>query len=107
MTKYKEYFNRMVEENKNLFDDFKELHANYGMDEEKYQNEFNAQGQKILDLAHEWENRLCKSSEGAGFGTFTVKLAEKFQQELRHAFPLIDHVGIVSTRSTFNIKKLL
>lgn len=107
MTKYKEYFQKMLSEHKVEFDNFKILHANYGMDEEKYQEEFNKEGQKILDIAHEWENRLCKSSEGAGFGTFTVKLAEKFQEELRIAFPLIDHVGIVAIRSTFKIKKLL
>lgn len=107
MTKYKEYFDRMVEENKEIFEKFKILHANYDLDDEKYQDEFNIEGQKILDISHVWENRLCKSSEGAGFGTFTVKLAEKFQEELRKAFPLIDHVGIISTRSTFNIKKLL
>jgi hypothetical protein len=106
MTKYKEYFMRMLEDNKKIFDEFKTIHANYGMDEEKFQDEFNTLGQKVLDIAHEWENRLCKSSEGAGFGTFTTKLAEKFQEEMRHAFPLIDHVGIVSKRSTFNLKKI-
>ncbi len=97
----------MLEENKKLFDEFKDVHANYGMNDEKYQDEFNKLGQKVLDVAHEWENRLCKSSEGAGFGTFTVKLAEKFQEELRRAYPLIDHVGIVAVRSTFKLKKLL
>ena len=97
----------MIEENKKVFDEFKILHANYDLDDEKYQEEFNKEGTKILDIAHIWENRLCKSSEGAGFGTFTVKLAEKFQEELRLAFPLIDHVGIISKKSTFNLKKLL
>lgn len=97
----------MIEDNKELFDKFKTLHANYGMDEEKFQDDFNKLGAKVLDVAHEWENRLCKSSEGAGFGTFTVKLAEKFQQELRSAFPLIDHVGIIAVKSTFSLKKLL
>jgi hypothetical protein len=107
MTKYKEYFQRMVGENKEIFDEFKTLHANYGMDEEKFQDDFNKLGAKVLDIAHEWENRLCKSSEGAGFGTFTTKLSEKFQEELRSAFPLIDHVGIISVKSTFSLKKLL
>lgn len=97
----------MVEENKELFDNFKILHANYGMEEEKYQEQFNIEGAKILELAHLWENRLCKSSEGAGYGTFTTKLAEKFQNELRQEFPLIDRVGIVSVKSSFKIKKLL
>lgn len=107
MTKYREYFDRMVSDNKELFDKFKKVHADYGMDDETHQDEFNTFGQKVLDVAHEWENRLCKTSEGAGFGTFTVKLAEKFQEEIRRNFPLIDHVGIVSVRSTFKIKKLL
>jgi hypothetical protein len=96
----------MLEENKKAFDDFKILHANYGMDEDKYQDEFNKEGGKILDIAHYWENRLCKTSEGAGFGTYTVKLAEKFQEELRLAFPLIDHVGIISVKKTFNLKNI-
>ena len=96
----------MLEENKKAFDEFKILHANYGMDEEKFQDEFNKEGDKILKIANEWENRLCKSSEGAGFGTFTTKLAEKFQEEIRSAFPLIDHVGIISVRRTFNLKNI-
>lgn len=107
MTKYKEYFNRMLEENKKAFDEFKALHANYGMDEDKYQDEFNREGEKILKIANEWENKLCSQSEKAGYAGYTGNLAEKFKAELRNAFPLIDHVGIVSTRSTFKIKKLL
>jgi hypothetical protein len=107
MTKYKEYFDRMLTENKKVFDEFKTLHANYGMDEEKYQEEFNREGEKILKLVNEWENKLCSQSEKAGYANYTGNLAEKFQGELRNTFPLIDHVGIVSTRSTFKIKKLL
>jgi hypothetical protein len=106
MTKYREYFLRMVEENKKIFDEFKEIHAKYGMDEEKFQDEFNKIGAKILEIAHEWENRLCKTSEGAGFGTFTSKLAEKFQEEMRLTFPLVDHVGIIAKKSTFNLKRI-
>jgi hypothetical protein len=107
MTKYKEYFERMLKENKEVFDEFTILHANYGMDEEKYQDEFNKEGEKILKIVNEWENKLCSQSEKAGFANYTGNLAEKFQAELRSAFPLIDHVGIISIRSTFQIKKLL
>ena len=107
MTKYKEYFDRMVEENKETFDKFKNIHANYGMDEDKYQDEFNKEGEKILKIAQEWENKLCSQSEKAGYANYTGNLAEKFQLELRHFFPLIDHVGIISVKSTFKIKKLL
>jgi hypothetical protein len=97
----------MLEENKNVFDEFKILHANYGMDEDKYQDEFNTEGEKILKIVNEWESKLCSRSEKAGYSNYTGNLAEKFQALLRSAFPLIDHVGIISIKSTFKIKKLL
>ena len=105
MTKYKEYFDRMVSENKEAFDEFAKLHMDYGMDEDKYQERFNTEGEEILKIIHEWESKLCKSSEGAGFGTFTVKLAEKFQEEAKHHFPLIDHIGII-VKPAFSLKKI-
>ena len=107
MTKYKEFFERMLEENKETFDKFKEIHANYGMDEDKFQDEFNRVGAEILKIVNEWENKLCAHSEKAGYANYTGGLAEKFRGELRIAFPLVDHIGIISKRSTFKIKKLL
>jgi len=97
----------MLEENKNIFDSFTDLHQRYTLDEEKYQNEFTKEGERIQNIAHEWENKLCSQSEKAGFGNYTSNLSEKFQAELRLKFPLIDHVGIISTVSTFKIKKIL
>ncbi len=104
MTKYKEYFLRMIEENKDAFEKFKVLHANYDLDDTKYQDEFNREGEKILNIAHDWENRLCKHSESSGYGNYTTGLAEKFQAELRTLFPLIDHVGIIV--KPFVLKKI-
>jgi hypothetical protein len=104
MTKYKEYFDRMLTENKEIFDKFKTLHANYGMDEDKYQEEFNSEGEKILKIIHEWENKLCSQSEKAGFSNYTGNLAEKFQAEVRSHFPLIDHVGIIVKK--FSLKRI-
>lgn len=95
MTKYRQYFNKMLEENKSLFDNFKSLHANYSLDEDSFRDQFNKEGEKILAVANTWENKLCAQSEKAGFGSYTGGLAEKFQKELRGLFPLIDHVGVV------------
>ena len=95
MTKYKEYFQRMLNENKKVFDNFKKLHADYSLDEDKYQEEFNRQGDKVLTIIHEWENKLCCQSEKAGYANFTTNLAEKFQAEVKKEFPLIDHIGII------------
>jgi hypothetical protein len=104
MTKYKEYFNRMVEENKELFDNFAKLHVDYGMDEEKFQEKFNRDGEKVLVIVHEWEDKLCSQSEKAGFGNYTGNLSEKFQEEVKSHFPLIDHIGIVVNK--FSLKKI-
>lgn len=105
MTKYKEYYEKMLSENKEAFDDFAKLHMEYSMDEEKLQEKFNSEGAKILKIIHEWETRLCKTSEGAGFGSYTGNLSEKFQAEVKAHFPLIDHIGIIVNK--FKIKKLL
>ena len=108
MTKYKEYFDRMVSENKEAFKKFTDAHFEYSTDEEKYQEKFNSEGEKILKIIHEWEDRLCKNSESAGFSNYTGNLAEKFQEEVRKHFPLIDHIGIiVKSKPVFTLKKLL
>lgn len=94
----------MCEENKDAFDKFKRLHGDYSTDEEKYQEEFNLEGERILKIVHEWEDKLCSQSEKAGFGNYTGNLAEKFQAEVKTAFPLIDHVGIIV--KPFSLKKI-
>jgi hypothetical protein len=104
MTKYKEYFNRMLQENKDDFDRFTKIHFEYSMNQEKNQEEFNHEGERIVKIIREWEDRLCKTSEKAGYGTFTGNLAEKFQAEVKSHFPLIDHVGIIVKK--FEIKRI-
>lgn len=98
MTKYKEYFKKMLEANKELFEEFQKLHDLYALDEEKWQEKFNQDGKKVLAVVHEWENRLCSHSEKAGYGNYTTGLAEKFQAEVKKAFPMIDHVGIIAKK---------
>ena len=104
MTKYKEYFDKMVSENKGAFDDFTRMHFEYSIDNDKNQEKFNEEGEKINKIIHEYEDKLCKHSEGAGFGKYTSNLAEKFQEEVRSHFPLIDHIGIIVNK--FSLKKI-
>ena len=111
MTKYKEYFGKMVEANKELFDKFAKVHTNYGLDKEAHQEEINKIGADVLKVIHEWENRLCSHSEKAGFSNYTGNLAEKFQEEIKGHFPLIDHIGIIikkplPIKSGFSLKKI-
>lgn len=94
----------MIETNKEAFDEFKKIHALYDMDQDKWQKKFNKEGEKIIKIVKEWENRLCKQSEKAGYSNYTGTLAEKFQSEVKREFPLIDHVGLIIKR--FTIKKI-
>lgn len=105
--KYKEYFDKMITENKELFEEFKALHAKYDLDEDKYQEEFNTKGKVIKDIVHDWENRLCSNTERGMYSSFSGGLSEKFYGEVRKAFPLFDHIGIISVKApVFNLKKI-
>jgi len=104
MTRYKIYFERMLEENKEAFEEFRKIHKNYSLSPEEFQDEFNKKGEEILAIIHEYENRLCANQERGIYNKFSATLAEKFQNEVRRAFPLIDHVGLKN--QSFQIKKI-
>ena len=105
MTKYREYFERMITNEKEIFDAFIKLHMKYSLDQDLMQEEFNKQGAKVLAIIHEWEGKLCSQSEKAGFGNYTTNLSDKFMLEVRKSFPLIDHVGVI-VKKRFGIKKI-
>ena len=104
MPKYKEYVERMLAGNKELFEKYAELEGRYSQDEEAYQEEFNKLGEKVILVTKEWENKLCRQSEKAGYSSYTTALAEKFQNEVKKHFPLIDHVGVVVKK--FTLKRI-
>lgn len=107
MTKYKEYFENMVRENKELFDSFKRLHDEYALNPDNLQDKFNKEGEKVLEVTRQWENKLCKQSEKAGYSKYTTNLSEKFQAEVKKLFPMIDHVGIIAKKEkAFFLKKI-
>ena len=49
-TKYKETFNEMVTKYEKEFDAFQELHDKYEADPKKWQEEFNKEGGKIIEI---------------------------------------------------------
>lgn len=110
MVKYKEYFEKMVGENKDTFDVFTSVHLDYSIDQNSNQKRFNEVGSKILDIIHEYENRLCANTERGMYNKFSGGLAEKFQSEIKSHYPLIDHIGLIvqdtATNPRFNIKKI-
>ena len=107
MTKYKEYVKRMIDLNKAAFAEFESIHDKYVLDSQSNQSEFNRTGDKILAIIREWEQKLCLQSEKGGYGKFTSNLSEKFWEEIRKTFPLIDQVGVTRQKQNiFKIKKI-
>lgn len=106
MTKYQEYFKKMIDENKEAFTRFRVLHDRYALDQDGLQEEFNTKGKEILNIINEYENRLCKNSEKT-YSMFTGKLAEKFREVIRKEFPMIDYIGIITkSKPSFALKKI-
>ena len=92
--KYKEYFKKMLDENKRLFENFKKLHDEYAINQNILQEKYNQQGRNVLEVVREYENRLCSNTERGMYNKYSTSLAEKFQNEVRKSFPYIDHIGL-------------
>jgi hypothetical protein len=102
MPKYKEYVDKMLNQNKEAFDSFREIHDKYALNPGQWQEVFNKEGGKVMYLVRRYEDMLCNRSEGSGYGHYSGGLAEKFQSEVRKIFPQIDKIGIIP----FSIKKI-
>ncbi len=92
--KFKEYFELMLKDHKETFENFKDIHDHYTLEPTKYQKQFNDYGKEILEIVQEYENRLCGKSEGSGFGRYTVQLADKFRAEVKKYLPKINSIGL-------------
>jgi len=106
MTKYREYIQRMIEGNRETFDRFRRIHDEYCLaaDKESFQDKYNEEGAKIMEIIEEWEQKLCSQSEKAGYGNYAGNLAEKFHEEIKKVFPMIDYIGLIVEK--FEIKKI-
>lgn len=93
MVKYKEYFKRMCDENKKVFDDFLFIHNLYKENKKANQVIFNEQGVAVRKIIEDWDRRLCNTMEKGNNATYSARLSEKFWGEVRTIFPLIDFVG--------------
>lgn len=92
--KYKQYFSQMEEQNKQLFADFFRIHQLFELDREKHEAEFHQVGQQVVDIIRDWDRRLCSAMGKGAFSQYSQKLSEKFWDEARKSFPLIDKVGV-------------
>ncbi|MCC6711524.1 MAG: hypothetical protein IT416_04220 [Candidatus Pacebacteria bacterium] len=92
--KYKQYFTLMEDQNKQIFADFFRVHQLFELEGAKYEEEFHQTGQKVVDIIRDWDRRLCSAMGRGAFSQYSQKLSEKFWDEARKTFPLIDRVGV-------------
>lgn len=93
-TKYSEYYQRMVAENRQLFDEFLKINDAFKKDSAKHSQEFHIVGQKVVDRVRDYDRRLCSAMGRGVFSTYSQKLSEKFWDLVRHDFDQIDMVGV-------------
>ncbi len=94
MQKYQKIYQMMVDQNKDLFARFQQIHDEYAVNPEATAEKFNEIGGEMQDVIRHYENILCGKTEGGGMGKFSGNLSEKFWDEVRKDFPKIDFVGI-------------
>lgn len=93
-TKYREYYEKMVSENRQLFDEFLKVNDLFKADPIKNAEQFHSLGQKVLDKVRDFDRRLCSAMGRGVFSTYSQKLSEKFWDLVRKDFDQIDMVGV-------------
>lgn len=97
MTKYKKYFEEMMEANTKLFEEFGKVHDSFLTDPKKWQTEFDEKGKLVWEVINEWDKRLCGKMDGGKNSVFSGGLSEKFRDEIKKRFPKIEMVGVKIT----------
>lgn len=95
MQKYQQMMDKMVEEHKELFENFGDIHREYAINPRQWQKLFNQYGAEVVEIIREYERKLCANMATGKYGQFSRNLSEKFWAEVKKIFPKIDFVGIV------------
>lgn len=94
MTKYRAAVQQMLEENKELFDEFKPIHDAYVLNPAVNQAKYNAIGSTVMDVIRDYERRLCAKMGGGMYSKFSANLSEKFMEEIKSIYPKIMFIGV-------------
>lgn len=92
-TKHDKYYQLMRQTNQELFDMFATFTAG-DLTDPKRAKEFEEVGLEILDTVRFWERKLCSGMERGRHAQYSNQLADKFWQQVRSDYPLIDQVGV-------------
>ncbi len=97
MTKYKKYFQEMMDQNAELFKEFLPIHDGYKTDRKKWSKQFHEKGGQVVEVIRDWERRLCSGMERGNNAVYSSKLAEKFWGEVKELYSHIELVGVKSS----------
>ena len=96
MTKYRQYYLQMTEENAALFDQFQPIHDGYKQDRRAWSSQFHEVGGQVVEIMRDWEQRLCGSMERGKNAQYSARVAERFWAEIKKRFSHIELVGVKS-----------
>ncbi len=92
--KYQQLFLQMLKENEEVLGEFKILHDKYATDPNSYQDEYNEEGEKILDVIRKYEDMLTSHTENSGYGKYAANLSDKFRSAVKLIYPKLDFIGV-------------
>lgn len=84
----------MLEENKELFSEFKPIHDAYMVNPSANQAKYNAIGSDVMDVIREYERKLCAKMGAGQYSKFSMNLSEKFMEEIKTIYPKIMFIGV-------------
>ncbi|MBD3250447.1 MAG: hypothetical protein GF381_02680 [Candidatus Pacebacteria bacterium] len=92
--KYQQYFDQMMKENQELFDQFRPIHERYKQNNEAHQAEFNQQGKQVRRVIQQWDRKLCSVMGRSSYDVYSQQVSEKFWDLVRQEFDQIDMIGV-------------
>ncbi len=93
--KFKKAVDEMMADHKKEFEEFLKIHELFKTDQKKWSEKFNEVGKPVMEYVLNAEKRLCSKMENSGHANYSTNLSEKFREEVKKHFPLIDFVGVV------------
>jgi hypothetical protein len=86
---------QMMEEHKDLFDQFKEIHDQYMINPKANQGKFNSIGEEVTSVIRTYEKELCANMKTGMYGAFSTNVSTKLWDEMRTMYPKINFIGVV------------
>jgi glucosamine 6-phosphate synthetase-like amidotransferase/phosphosugar isomerase protein len=98
--KYQIYYQKMIDDNRSVFDQFAKIHQQFEQNAEKAAEDFHQLGREVLDIIRDYDRRLCAAMGRGIYSVYSDKLSQKFWDLVREDFPKIDMVGVKIKKPT-------